>query len=109
MTREPEDLEIGTQVKQAFPAPAPDEVDRTWERLATTPRTGVAWMGSLARAAVAAVVVAAAFTAGYAAGRSSGEPARAVGGEPSSPPDADPLFTIRPPELLPATVVGGAS
>jgi hypothetical protein len=109
MTHEPEDLEIRGQLDRAFPAPSPDEIGGAWERVSHTSRS---WPGStsgMARMTAAAALVVAAFTAGYVVGRSSAGLAERAVTERSPTTSHDPLVTIRPPELLPAAAVGGAS
>ncbi len=108
MTFEPEDPEVRDPLHRAFPAATSDDVERAWGRVSTARRGAGAWAATM-RATIAAALVLAAFVAGYATGRSNRvAPAERGGIEQQLPSDQQLHITVRPPALLPASVIGGA-
>lgn len=105
---EPTDGEFGEAFEGAYPAPAPDEIESAWARVATERPLRGARTGMLLRVAAVVLLVSGAFSAGFALGRSHHTASGNAVVVEHPPATAEATFPIRPPELLPARDVGGS-
>ena len=108
MTDDPRDADLAAELRRAYPAPAPGDVVRAWSAVAASRRLAPRRAPVPARAAAALVLLGASFAAGYAAGRGGAGSAAARSSSYEFLSDSIGV-PIRPPELVPATAVGGAS
>lgn len=105
---DPTEGELHEQLETAYPTPAPDEIGSAWSLVASTARRRKGGAGTLLRAAALVVLVGGAFAVGFAVGRSgNAAPGKRTVAD-RSPINAPAPFPVRPPELLPASAVGGS-